>query len=63
MLQWSTPDFARPWFVRAQEITITVCDDLHGILPAMNRGHVRRLLQCAERSSTKILECDERIRQ
>lgn len=63
MRQWSTVEAARDWFVRGQDLAITVSDDLHGILSALNRKHLRRLLKCAERSTTKVLSCDEESRR
>lgn len=53
-------DVAREWFVRGQALANTVVGDEHCTLRALSPGHMLRLLHCVERSSTKVLECDER---
>lgn len=58
-LQWGSADAAREWFVRGQTVANTVAKDEYRTWNALSQEHMIRLLQCVERSSTKVLECDE----
>ena len=45
--------------MRGQTVANTGSKDEHLTWRSMSQGHMIRLLQCVERSSTKVLECDE----
>lgn len=61
MLKWSDAAAARGWFVRGQTVANVVANDVHRLTEAMSKAQMRRLLRCVERSTTKVIECDERI--
>lgn len=59
LLKWTSADVAREWFVRCQQLANTVANDEYGTLQALSAEHITMLLQRVQRSSTKVLECDE----
>ena len=50
---------AQGWFARAQQLANTIVKDKYRTLLAMSPGQMERFLHCVERSSTKLLECNE----
>ncbi|CBN79913.1 expressed unknown protein [Ectocarpus siliculosus] len=60
MLRWRSANAAEEWFTRGQKLVNTIVKDKYRTLLALNPGHMRRLLGCVERSTTKLLECTER---
>ncbi|CAM9210540.1 unnamed protein product [Ectocarpus sp. 12 AP-2014] len=60
MLRWRSANAAEEWFTRGQKLANTIVKDKYRTLLALNPGHMRRLLGCVERSTTKLLECSER---
>lgn len=61
MLKWSDAATARGWFVRGQTVANVVANDVHRLTEAMSKAQMCRLLHCVERSTAKVIECDERI--
>ncbi|CAM9936322.1 unnamed protein product [Ectocarpus sp. 12 AP-2014] len=59
MLRWRSANAAEEWFTRGQKLANTIVKDKYRTLLALNPGHMRRLLGCVERSTTKLLECAE----